>query len=106
MYSKIFLNEDFIDFVLEWCEDDCRRGYSNLTDLDDLYDCLNSFIFRRNLDLSDFDIYSFESTINYNVFDELNDIISEADSQCGDGMYQMSGGGFSSWGDYWSYILG
>lgn len=62
------------------------------------------------LDLNDFCCDEFKNDEEYEKFDKMleenKDTFHGIDIEEGDGMYWMSGGGFSSWQDYHNYRFG
>lgn len=60
-------------------------------------------------DYHDFCCDEFETDDEYEAFKKILESAEKVQGiefDYGDGMYMMSGGGFSSWGDYYSYRFG
>lgn len=74
--------------------DDIDGSLPSIDDVSDLHDLLEGWV-------SEDDLSEFES-----ILDEGQKSFEGIEFETGDSMYHMSGGGFSSWGDYYRYRFG
>ena len=90
--------DDIVEAVYdEIMENDYHDCEGNLPTIDDISD------------LHDFCCDEFETDEEYKEFERILDNAENFDGiefDTGDSMYHMSGGGFSSWSDYYSYRFG
>ena len=99
LYGKEINNFDDIvgavyDEIMENDYHDCEGNLPTIDDIDDL---------------NDFCCDEFETDEEYNEFKRILDSAENFEGiefDTGDSMYIMSGGGFSSWSDYYSYRFG